>query len=222
MRHKEGELSALRAKLLEMSGLVESGIVNSVNSLVKQNPVLAAQVIANEQRVNRMQVEIDAMATRLLALEAPVAVDLRLIMAAMRINTDLERMSDLAVNIAQRAQSLMKKTLVKPSIDIPYMAALTETMVRTALDSFVKADVDLARIVLDSDDAVDQVRDAIYQELIRYMEKESSAVQQCVDFMFVARDLERIADHATNIAEDVLYAIEGVDVRLPASRAAHP
>lgn len=220
MRHKDGELTALRTKLLEMSGLVEAGIVSSVNSLVNQDPALAAQVTANEQRVNRMELEIDEMATKLLALEAPVAADLRLIMAAMRITTDLERMGDLAVNIAERAQSLMKKTLVKPAIDIPHMASMVEVMVRTALDSFVKADAGLARVVLDSDDAVDKVRDSIYAELIRFMENESSAVQQCVDFMFVARDLERIADHATNIAEDVVYAIEGEDLRHPASRAA--
>ncbi|MSO20047.1 MAG: phosphate signaling complex protein PhoU [Acidobacteria bacterium] len=221
MRHLAGELSELRRRLLEMSGLVESSVYHSVQALVAQDAEQAAQVHSNEIRINRMELEIDEMATRLLALEAPVAADLRLITAAMKINTDLERMGDLAENIAKRAQSLMKQKLVKPAIDIPHMASLTENMVRTALDAFVRADVEMARTVLASDDAVDKVRNVIYDELIDYMQSDPSAVRQCVDMMFVARDLERIADHATNIAEDVVFVIEGVDVRHPAARAAN-
>jgi phosphate transport system protein len=220
MRHLEGELTELRTLLLEMSGLVESGIFNSIQALVKHDAGLASQVLSNEVRINRMELEIDELATRLLALESPVAADLRLITAAMKINTDLERMGDLAVNNAERAQRLMKQTLRRPSIDIPYMASLVEKMVRNALDSFVKRDADLARFVLESDDEVDRVRNSIFDELMRFMENDSTAVRQCVTLMFVARDLERIADHATNIAEDVLFVIEGVDVRHPASRAA--
>ncbi len=221
MRHLEGELGELRRLLLEMSGLVEAGVYHSVQAVVAQDAAQAAQVLSNEVRINRMELEIDAMATRLLALEAPVAADLRLITAAMKINTDLERMGDLAVNIAERALSLMKRKLVRPAIDIPHMASLTENMVRTALDAFVKADVELARVVLVSDDAVDQVRDTINDELIRHMENDPTTIRQCVDLLLVARVLERIADHATNIAEDVVFVIEGVDVRHPAARAAN-
>jgi phosphate transport system protein len=168
-----------------------------------------------------MQIEVDELATRLLALEQPVATDLRLITAAMKINTDLERMGDLAVNIAERALSLLSQKLIKPPppIDIPHMTHLVESMVRNALDAFVKGDAELARAVLASDDAVDTLRDAIYDELVRYMERDLSAVRQCVDFIFVARNLERIADHATNIAEDVLFLVEGVDVRHHSTRA---
>lgn len=219
MRHLEAELTELRARLLEMSGLVEAGIYSSVQALVNQDAEPAEQVKRNEVRINCMELEIDELATRLLALEAPVAADLRLITAAMKINTDLERMGDLSLNNAERALRLLKQPPRRPSIDIPHMASLVEAMVRNALDAFVRADVALAKHVLDADDAVDKVRNSIFDELIRFMENDSTAVRQCVILMFVARDLERIADHATNIAEDVLFVIEGVDVRHPASRA---
>ena len=213
MRHFDEQLDELRQRLLEMSGLVESAIYRSVQSLVEKDEQQARQVIENESRINQMEIDIDELATQLLALEQPVAADLRLITAATKINNDLERMGDLAVNIAERAVSLMHESLVKPLIDIPHLASLVEGMVRKALDAFVKKDSQLARSVLVSDDAVDELRDSIYGELIHHMEKDASAVRQCVDLMFVARNLERIADHATNIAEDVLFLVEGVDVR---------
>lgn len=213
MRHFDEQLDLLRKKLLEMGGLVESAIYRSVQSLVERDEEQAQQVERNESRINQMEIEIDDLSTGLLALEQPVASDLRFITAAIKINNDLERMGDKAVNIAERALALMHEPLVKPIVDIPHLATLVESMVRKSLDAFVKSDAELARSVLTSDDAVDELRDAIFGELITYMQADPSSVRQCVDLIFIARSLERIADHSTNIAEDVLFVVEGVDVR---------
>jgi phosphate transport system protein len=213
VRHFEAELDELRTLLLEMSGLVEAAIYRSVLSLVRRDEAQAEDVFRNEARINRLQIEIDDKATRLLALEQPVARDLRLIAAAIKINNDLERMGDEAVNIAGQAVSLMREIPVNPPVDIPHMAGLVESMVRKALDSFVKADGDMARGILVSDDVVDDLWDTILEQLTGYMRNHPEGVSQCVNLMFVAKNLERIADHATNIAEDVIYLAEGVDVR---------
>ena len=213
MRRFEEELEELKNKLLEMSGLVESAVYRSVLVLTEGDSEQAQEVLKNERRINQMEIEIDDAATSLLALQQPMAVDLRFLTAAIKINNDLERMGDLAVNIVERALSLMQQPTVKPLIDIPHMAKLTESMVRKSLDAFVRKDPELARSVLTSDDAVDDLRDTIYQELIRNMQEDPSSTPQCVNLMFVARNLERIADHATNIAEDVLFLVQGVDVR---------
>jgi phosphate transport system protein len=181
--------------------------------LLEKDYQQAQLVVKNEARINQMQIEIDENATRLLAREQPVATDLRFITAAMKINTDLERMGDLAVNIAERARSLMDQKLARPPVDIPHLANLVESMVRKALDAFVRRDSELARAVLASDDAVDALRDATYGELIRFMERDLTVIRQSVDLLLVTRNLERLADHATNIAEDVLFVVEGVDVR---------
>jgi phosphate transport system protein len=213
LRHFIEELDELQKKLLEMGGLVESGVHNSVLSLTEHNETLAQEVLRNEARINQMEIEVDDFAVGLMALYQPMARDLRFLTAAIKINADLERMGDLAVNIVERALSLMYQPPVKPLIDIPQMAKLVESMVRRSLDAFVKRDPELARAVLLSDDAVDELRDAIYHELIGFMERDSRTVSRAVDLMFVARNLERIADHATNISEDVLYLVQGVDVR---------
>ncbi|HXN48321.1 MAG TPA: phosphate signaling complex protein PhoU [Bryobacteraceae bacterium] len=213
MRHFIEELDELQKKLLEMGGLVESGVHNSVLSLTEHNETLAQEVLRNEARINQMEIEVDDFAVGLMALYQPMARDLRFLTAAIKINADLERMGDLAVNIVERALSLIYQPPVKPLIDIPQMAKLVESMVRRSLDAFVKRDPELARAVLLSDDAVDELRDAIYHELIGFMERDSRTVSRAVDLMFVARNLERIADHATNISEDVLYLVQGVDVR---------
>lgn len=213
MRHFEEELDELKNRLLEMSGLVESAVYRSVLVLTEGDSEQAQEVLRNERRINQMEIEIDDAATRLLALQQPMAVDLRFLTAAIKINNDLERMGDLAVNIVERALSLMQQPTVKPLIDIPHMGKLVESMVRKSLDAFVRKDPELARTVLASDDAVDDLRDTVYQELIYTMQKEPSSTPQCVNLMFVARNLERIADHATNIAEDVLFLVQGVDVR---------
>jgi phosphate transport system protein len=196
-----------------MGGLVESAIRKSVRSLVDRDRNVAEQVFQDEDRINQLEIEIDNLGTRLLALHQPVARDLRFLTAALKINTDLERMGDLAVNIAERALSLLESAPIKPLIDIPRMASLVEAMLLRSLDAFVKGDADIARAVLLSDDEVDDLRDAIYKELVTFMQQDPSTVQCAVDLMFVARDLERIADHSTNIAEDVVYLVQGIDVR---------
>ena len=213
MRRFEEELEELKDKLLEMSGLVESAVYRSVLVLTEGDSEQAQQVLKNERRINQMEIEIDDAATSLLALQQPMAIDLRFLTAAIKINNDLERMGDLAVNIVERALTLMQQPTVKPLIDIPHMGKLVESMVRKSLDAFVRKDPELARNVLASDDAVDDLRDTIYQELIRTMQDEPNNTPQCVNLMFVARNLERIADHATNVAEDVLFLVQGVDVR---------
>lgn len=213
MRHFSVQLEELNQTLLEMGGVVESSIRHSVQSLVERDRDLAKQVMRDEPRINRMQLEVDAMATRLLALNQPVARDLRLLTAILKINTDLERMGDLAVNIAERAISLINRPPVKPLIDIPKMASLAQSMLLKSLDAFVRSDVDLAMSVLPADEDVDSLRDLVYTELIEFMQQDGTVVPAAVDLMFVARNLERIADHATNIAEDVIFLVKGIDVR---------
>jgi len=211
--HFREELDELQARLLEMAGLVESAIHQSVNALVQRDEQAAKEVLWKEALINQKDIEIDEFATRLLALYQPMARDMRFLTAVIKINGDLERMGDLAVNITERAMQLMHDTPVKPLIDIPKMAGLAETMVRKSLDALVKRDEALARSVLISDDEVDQLRDAVYKELVSFMQEESTTIPRAVDLMFIAHNLERIADHATNIAEDVLFLIKGIDVR---------
>jgi phosphate transport system protein len=213
LRHFVEELDYLRSRLLEMSGLVEDSVRRSVLSLAEKDAQQAQRVLRNEAEINRMEIEIDDLATQLLALQQPMATDLRFITAAIKINNDLERMGDLAVNIVERALSLIHEPLMKPLIDIPLMADRVQSMIRKSLDAFVKKDAELARNVLVSDDAVDELCGSVYTELISYMERDPKTVRQAVNLMFVARNLERLADHATNIAEDVLFLVEGVDVR---------
>lgn len=213
MKHFAEELEDLKKRLLEMGGLVESAIYRSVAAVVEKDSEQAQQVLKNEARINQMEMENDELATRLLATQQPMATDLRFLTAALKINSDLERMGDLAVTIVERALALMTEPVIRPAIDIPRMAKLTESMVRRSLDAFVRGDAELARSVLLSDDAVDNLRDAIYDELIEYMQEAPANVRPGVNLMFVARNLERLADHATNIAEDVLFLVQGVDVR---------
>ncbi|PYV17892.1 MAG: phosphate transport system regulatory protein PhoU [Acidobacteria bacterium] len=213
MRHFDEELEELKSKLLEMSGLVESAISTSVTALTSLDRQLCERVFEYEDRINIMEIEIDDMATRLLALQQPMASDLRFLTSAIKINNDLERMGDLAVKIAKRALDLMDLPPVKPLVDIPEMARLAESMLHKCLDSFVRRDSALAREVLVSDDGVDDTRVEIFRVLIRAMQAEPANIPQYVDLMSVARSLERIADHATNIAEDVLFLTEGIDVR---------
>ncbi|HLM99477.1 MAG TPA: phosphate signaling complex protein PhoU [Bryobacteraceae bacterium] len=213
MRHFIEELEDLQGRLLEMGTLVESAIHNSVRALMERSEALSQQVLGNEDRINHLEIEIDELAVRLLALQQPMAKDLRFLTAAIKINTDLERMGDLAVNIVERAIALMNRPPVKPLIDIPQMARTAESMVRKSLDAFVRREPELARSVLLSDDTVDRLRDSIHSELISFMQEDPESIPQALDLILVARHLERIADHATNIAEDTLFLVKGVDVR---------
>jgi phosphate transport system protein len=213
LQHFQEELEALQNRLLEMAGVVESAIHSSVRSLVNRSEKEATRVLEQEERINHMEIEIDEHATRLMALYQPMAKDMRFLTAAIKINSDLERMGDLAVNVAERSLSLALQPPVKPLIDIPHMADLVESMVQKCLDAFVRRDGDVARAVLESDDAVDDLKDSIYEELMQFMESDPSTIRRAVDLMFVAHNLERIADHATNISEDVLFLVKGIDVR---------
>lgn len=213
MRHFDELLEELRNKLLEMSSMVQAAIRESVRSLDASGASDARAVLKGESDVNRMELEIDQLVTTLLALEQPVAGDLRFITAAAKINNNLERIGDLAVNIAERSESLIRDPQIVVRTEIPKLAEMAESMVRMALDAFIKKDADDARAVLVSEDAINDLRDAIFNDLIRRMKKDSKSVQACVDLMFAARNLERIADHATNIAEAVVFMVEGVDLR---------
>jgi phosphate transport system protein len=213
MRHFSVELEELNQSLLQMGGLVEQSIRRAVQSVVEREKEVAKQVMRDEERINQMQLEIDAGTTRLLALNQPVAGDLRRLTAILKINTDLERMGDLAVNIAERAISLANRPKLKAMVDIPKMASLTESMLLRSLDAFVKGDAELATSVLLADNEVDNLRDVVYDEMVAMMQREPMVVPGAVDMMFVARNLERIADHSTNIAEDVIFLVRGEDVR---------
>jgi phosphate transport system protein len=206
-------LEQLRGKLLEMSRLVQSAIHQSVQALEAGDQSSARSVFKQEADINRLELEIDEIATNILALEQPVACDLRFVTAAGKINNNLERIGDLAASIADRAQSLIQHPNLGVRTDIPKLADLAEAMVQRALDAYVKKDADGARAVLLSDDAVDALRDSAFFDLIGQMKKSPESVEACVDLLLVARNLERIADHATNIAEAAIFMIEGVEVR---------
>ena len=202
------ELERLKEQLLKMAALVEEAISGSVQSLVKRDTSLAQKTLDGEDRINRMENEIEDMCLKLLALRQPMAVDLRFITSAMKITTDLERMGDQAVNIAERAVSLNQEPQLKPYIDIPRMAEIVQSMVRDVLDSFAKRDSKLARSVCARDDLVDGLNQQVFRELLTFMISEPTTIQRAVHLMIVCRCLERIADHATNIAEDVIFVVD--------------
>ena len=213
-RHFEDQLEELKERMLFMSSLVEKAIHTSLEGLNNRNENLATQVLVDmEPQINELHLELDDRALQLLALQQPMAVDLRFITATMKINSDLERMGDQAVNIAQRALSIVAQPALKPLIDIPRMADIAKGMVRDALDAFVRRDTDLARQVVLRDDEVDSYRDLIFRELIAHMIRDPRQILQALDLILVSRNLERIADHATNIAEDVIYMVLGRDIR---------
>ena len=211
--HFQRELEKLKGNLLKMAAIVEKAIADSVQSLVKRDSDLAQKTISGDDPINTLEIEIEEMCLKLLALRQPMATDLRFITMAMKIVTDLERMGDQAVNIAERAVSLNQEPQLKPYIDIPRMAEIVQSMVRDAIDAFVNRDSKLARDVCARDDLVDGLNDQVFRELVTYMITDSKAITRSVHLMIVSRCLERIADHATNIAEDVIYMIEGEVVR---------
>ena len=207
--HFAKELEELKESLLEMATLVEEAIRKAVQSLVSNNSDLARETLKGEDRVNFMENAIEEKCLRLLALRQPMAIDLRFITSAMKIVTDLERMGDQAVNIAERALSLNEEPQLKPYIDIPRMAQIVQTMVRDVLDSFVNRDSKLARSVLERDDLVDGLNQQVFRELLTYMISDATTIPRAAHLIIVCRCLERIADHSTNIAEDVIFVVEG-------------
>jgi phosphate transport system protein len=212
-RHFEADLQELRERLLVMGSVAETMIHKSVTALVSRQESLVQEVLAHEEEMDLLCIEIDDRCFTLLALQQPMASDLRFLVAAIKINSDLERIADQTVSIALRAQSLITQPEVKPLIDIPRMARLAQEMVRKSLDAFVGRDAELARAVIDSDDDVDSLRDQVFRELLTYMMADTATIPRALALILVSRNLERIADHATNIAEDVIYIVRGEDVR---------
>ena len=212
-RHFETALQAIKERLLTMGSLAESMIETSVKALVERDESLVQVVLAREEEMDLLCIEVDDRCFTRLALQQPMASDLRFLVASIKINRDLERMADQAVSIALRAQSLMREPQVKPLIDIPRMAVLAQEMVRQSLDAFVRRDADLARRVIESDDAVDSLRDQVFRELLVFMMADTATIPRALGLILISRNLERIADHATNLAEDVIYIVRGEDVR---------
>jgi len=211
--HFQKELEELKESLLKMAATVEEAIRDAVQSLVKRDSDLAQKTFGFEDRINKMELAIDEMCLKLLALRQPMAVDLRFITSAMKIVTDLERMGDQAVNIAERSVSLIEEPLLKPYIDIPRMAEIAQSMVKDVLDAFVNGDSQLARSVCERDDVVDGLNDQVVRELLTYMMSDPKTIARAVHLMIVARCLERIADHTTNIAENIVFIETGEMIR---------
>lgn len=207
------ELRSLKERVLRIGSLVEAAIRNSVKSLVERNSDLARKVIENDHKINAFDVEIDEECIRLIALRQPKAKDLRFITTAMKITTDLERMGDLAVNIAERAIELNEEPQLKPYIDVPRMAEITEAMVRDALDALVKGCSKIPYEVIKRDDEVDDLNAQVFNELLFFMIQDPGTVSRATRISYVSKYLERIADHATNIAEMVIYMCEGKIIR---------
>ena len=212
-RHFDEELGALKSKLLRMAGLAEDQIDKALTSLVTRDAALAHQVIERDHQVNAMDVEIDEDCIRLLALHQPAARDLRLVTTAMKLASELERISDLAENVCERAIELNDEAQLKPYIDIPRMGKWARTMVKESIDAFVKEDAALARKVLTDDDFVDDLMVQLFRELLSFMLEDPRTTSRAIRLTFIAKYLERMADHATNIAELVVYLVEGKIIR---------
>jgi phosphate transport system protein len=213
VRHFQEELEQLKTRLLEMGGLAEERVRLSVRGLVDRDHEVIEQVIAGDEAVNRLHIEIDNRCFTLLALYQPMAADLRTIVAAVKINTDLERVGDLAVNIAEAGRRYVSHVPIKTLIDLPQMASIAQAMLRDALDAFVNRDLALAQHVLNEDDRLDGLKTQVFRELLTYMLADPSTIEPALDLILVSRHLERIGDHATNVAEDVIFIVSARDVR---------
>ena len=208
-RYFDTELADLKGNILQMGDLVEEAIIDSVEALKKLDKGKAEKVITDDKFIDESELKIDEECLDLLALRQPMAVDLRFITMAMKISTDLERMADLAVDISQRVLELADKPLLKPLVDIPKLTLLAQKMTRDAIGSFIKKDVDLAKQVILCDKEADDLRNLVQQELLNdYISKNKETIPRAIPLLLVARHLERICDHATNIAEDVIYMVE--------------
>ena len=212
-RHRDQDLDKIRQSLLRMGGVVERMIQEAMRALMDRDQPRAQAVIRTDDEVDHLQVETDALCNRMLALQQPTAVDLRFLVATMKIATDLERMGDSAVNVAQAVEVLNQEPPLKPYIDLPRLADLTQSMVRDALDSFVRRDARAALDVCKRDDDVDGLYKQLFRELVTYMLEDPKNITRALHLLLVARNYERIADHATNIGEDVIFYVEGRDIR---------
>jgi len=211
--HFEADLQALKNRLLNMGALVEERVHGAIQALMERNLEAAETIARSDGDVNLLQIEIDDRCLKLLALQQPMASDLRLITSAMKIDADLERIGDQAVNIAENVIKMLSAPPLKPIIDLARMAEMAERMTRDSLDAFVRRDPALAREVLGRDDEVDGLKDTIFRVLLTYMMAHPGTIERALSLILVSRNLERIADHATNIAEDVIFLVEARDVR---------
>jgi phosphate transport system protein len=211
--HFREELEALQGRLLEMGGLAEERVRAALQGLVSRDDALINKVLSGDEPINQLHIEVDNRCFRLLALHQPMATDLRAVVAAVKINTDLERVGDLAVNIAEASNRYIGHAPVKQLIDIPLMGDIAQAMLRDALDSFVKRDTDLAHRVLNEDDRLDSLKTQVFRDLLTHMLRDQATVEPSLDLILVSRHLERIGDHATNIAEDVIFMVSALDVR---------
>jgi phosphate transport system protein len=213
IRHFQEELELLQQRLLSMGGLAEERMCDSVKALTNRDAQLVERVLTGDEPINTLHIEVDDRCFKLLALHQPMAADLRAIVSAVKINTDLERVGDLAVNIAEAAKRYLQHPPVKPLIDIPRMGDIAEAMLRNALDAFVRRDIQLAETVLAADDELDALKTQIFRELLTHMLADPATIEPSLDLILISRHLERIGDHATNIAEDVIFMVSARDVR---------
>jgi phosphate transport system protein len=211
--HFEADLEALKHRLLHMGSLVETLANKALVALMERRAELARAVLEGDAAVNALQIEIDDRCLKMLALQQPMATDLRLITSAMKMGADLERIGDQAVNIAETALRLLETPPLKPVIDIADMADIAQKMTRDALDAFVRRDSALAREVLERDDRVDHLKDRVFRVLLTHMMADPGTIERALGLILISRNIERIADHATNIAEDVIFLVEARDVR---------
>jgi len=212
-RHFDEELADLKTKLLRMAAQTEDQIDQALTALVTRDSALAREVIERDHQINALDVEIDEESIRLLALHQPAARDLRLVTTAMKIATELERISDLSENVSERVIELNEEPQLKPYIDIPMMGNMARTMVKHSIDAFVRDDAQLARKVLADDDYVDDLMEQLFRELLSFMLEDTRTISRAIRLSFIAKYLERMADHATNIAELVVYLVEGKIIR---------
>ena len=213
LRHFQDELDHLKGRLLEMGGLAEDRVRMAVRGLVERDLTLVERVLVSDAAINQLHIEIDDRCFKLLALHQPMAVDLRAIVSAVKINTDLERVGDLAINIAEAVKRYMRHSPVKELVDIPRMATIAQRMLRDALDAYVRRDVVLAQAVLDEDDELDALKTQVFRELLTFMLQDPTTIEPALDLILISRHLERIGDHATNVAEDVIFMVSARDVR---------
>jgi phosphate transport system protein len=211
-RFNEG-LEDLRGKLLTMGGMAESAIDMAMRAYRERVPELCSRVFEEEFRINGTERDIDQLALDLIAMQQPMAVDLRFILSVIKSNADLERIGDQAVNIAQRVMGLIELPPVELAVDIPQMASIAAEMIRQSLEAFVAGDADAAQRVLERDDVVDRMNQEVFQAMTKTMEESPTLIRPALHTISIARNLERVADHATNIAEDVIFWVRGADVR---------
>jgi phosphate transport system protein len=212
-KHYSEQLAGVREMVLRMGGLAEQMTRRVIRALVERDIGILPEVRAMETQVNLLHIEIDEACIQLIALRQPAAADLRFIAAAMKINTDMERIGDQAINIVERAEVLLTVPPLKPLIDIPRMADIAQEMLKASLDAFVNGDDELAYATIQRDDLVDQLKDQVFRELLTYMMADPTTIPRAMELILVSRHLERIGDHATNICEDVIFMVKGKDVR---------